>query len=49
MVYPGEEVSWVTWRAINTNENPTEARIRYAKTDRFKGGIVRAGVQVYVE
>ena len=42
-----KEVSWVIWRAINTNENPTEARIRYVKTDRFnfKGGIVRAGVQ----
>ena len=41
-----KEVSWITWRAININENPTEARIRYVKTNRFKCGIVRAGVGV---
>ena len=35
----------MTWRAINTNENPTEARIRYVKTNRFKCGIVQAGVR----
>ena len=44
-----KEVSWVTWKAIHSNEKPTEARIIYVKTDRFKGGVVRAGVQVYVE
>ena len=44
-----KEVSWMTWRAINTNENPTEARIRYVKTNILKCGIVRAGVQGYVK
>ena len=44
-----KEVSWVTWRAINTNENPTEARIRYVETNIFKCGIARACVQGYVE
>ena len=43
------KVSWVTRRAINTNEKPTEARIWYVNTHIFKAGIVRAGVRVYVE
>ena len=41
-----KEISWVTWRAINTNEIPREARILYVNTHRLKAGIVRAGVQV---
>ena len=44
-----KEVSWVTWRAINTNENPSQARICNIYTYMFKAGIVKAGVQVYVE
>ena len=44
-----KEVSWVTWRAINKNEIPREARIWYVNTHRFKVGIGRAGVQIYVQ
>ena len=35
--------------AITTNEIPREARICYANTHRFKTGIVRVDVQIYVE
>ena len=44
-----EEISWVTWRAINTNEIPRQAQIWYANTHRLEVGIVRAGEQVYFE